>query len=191
MSIKLASFQGTPMTQIIGFTYLISFPLTELLNVAYSMAKPLAHPSGEDDAATPLIPPSSPRLYEANNDLNGWFWSLSLLGGNYLVLFLILLPKPEDHFNLFILFMIMFSFCISYCVAILTSIFLVIYFINTMDFLCKQYLIIDENLLLMGPHLEQMKIGKFEELAAVTMLFLSNLVHCFLGYYCLYDPLGQ
>jgi hypothetical protein len=49
MSIKLASFQGMTITKTIGFTYLASFILIELLNLIYSMGRSSADMNSHGD----------------------------------------------------------------------------------------------------------------------------------------------
>jgi hypothetical protein len=185
MSVKLASFQGTPVTQTIGFTFLISFVLIEFLNVMYGMARSLEEVHLEEGRVAPHRSNVDPELYKSVDEaitkverLFGWFLFYALMAANYAFLqYWLIWTLPYYGFLLGI-----------YCLHVFPTGY---YYFTILAYLCEKYPVIGENLLLRAHHSEGQGRSEFDKTAAGMMyFFLLNLVTCVRGYTYAYDPSG-
>ena len=202
MSIKLASFQGMTITKTIGFTYLASFILIELLNLIYSMGRSSADMNSHGDMVGFHGPKHISGPYRDLDRVlsrNGEFcaWTVIILQ-SYTIVFFILysffIPIWDNATS-----DVVSTYIIHFGVAggMLTLQILIRYsFLPHMAYICRQYPRLRDNLRLMSTHTTrrwngELDKGADENAAAIILFFYVNLVTRVCGYALIYDPVGN
>jgi hypothetical protein len=187
-AIRLASFEGTPWTKIIGFIFLANFIVGEvaIILAAKGTEYTLLHFRLEREVNQSMEMQDKPfKMIGISSNLVAWpMYEFSFIVDGYGIN----ADRPMKY--LFGMCLRLFQFCIFPSIILGFAVYLTNRLLSITKLVAQKHRNVVRNLMLVIPQNNEDVLEIEEDAVLFLGIFFSNLMHCLLGYRFLYDPSG-